>query len=265
MRLADINLAACAALVERGDPDRFLAAMAAPVAQRGALFVLYAANLELARIPWATSEPLIAAMRLQWWRDLAEAAGSGRGDPPAHEVAGPLFALIREAGLPVAAFDRMAAARERDCERAPFADAGAFAAYLDDTAGGLMWLSVRALGGAGLPAGFEAVARDAGWAMGLAAWLRAVPELEARGRVPLVDGRAEAIASLAGEGLARWARARAVRAPRAVVPALRAGWQAPAILRQARAEPGRVAAGALGQSEFARRFGLLRRVALGGW
>ena len=40
-------LAACAALVERADPDRFAATMAAPVAARARLWPLYALNIEV--------------------------------------------------------------------------------------------------------------------------------------------------------------------------------------------------------------------------
>ena len=73
-----MTVAACAGLVERGDPDRFLAVMAAPPAARARLFPLYAFNLEVARAPWVTQEPMIAEMRLQWWRDAVEMlAGDG--------------------------------------------------------------------------------------------------------------------------------------------------------------------------------------------
>ena len=44
-----MSVAACAELVERGDPDRFRAVMAAPVEARAQLFPLYAFNLEVAR------------------------------------------------------------------------------------------------------------------------------------------------------------------------------------------------------------------------
>ena len=132
---------ACAQLVARGDPDRFAAVMAAPVALRARLFVLYAFNLEVARAPWVTREPLIAEMRLQWWRDVvAESA------PRAHEVAGPLFDLIRDAALPVDVLDRLIAARRWDVYAEPFVDAAAFEAYLEDTAAGLMWLAAKACG-----------------------------------------------------------------------------------------------------------------------
>lgn len=248
-----MSIDACAALVERGDPDRFAAVMAAPVAARGRLFVLYAFNLEVARAPWVTKEPMIAEMRLQWWRDVVAEAAAGR-PARAHEVAGPLAALLREAGLPVEVMDRLVEARRWDVYREGFEDAAAFDAYLEDTGAGLMWLAGRALGGTE-----EAALRGLGWAAGLAAFLRAVPELEARGRVPLVDGRPEAVAALARQGLARIAAAReGLRRAGPARAATIAGWQAEGLLRLAAAEPARVAEGRLELSEFARRWGLLK-------
>lgn len=247
----------CAALLERGDPDRFAALRAAAPASRPALAVLWAFNLELARAPWAATEPMIAEMRLQWWADVvAEPA------PRAHEVAGPLHGLIAARGLPVTLMQGMAEARRWDVWRDPFADRAAFDAYLDQTAGALCVLSVMALGGSDGPA-----ARDYGRAAGLAAFLCAVPELEARGRVPLVDGRAQAVRALAEEGLDRLAAARAARAT--IAPqardALLPGWQTGALLAQAARDPAAVAEGRLGLSEFRRRGGLLWQSLSGRW
>ncbi|MGL4242615.1 MAG: squalene/phytoene synthase family protein, partial [Beijerinckiaceae bacterium] len=157
-----MSIAACASLVERGDPDRFAAVMAAPVACRAQLFPLYAFNLEVARAPWVTEEPMIAEMRLQWWRDVLENAASGAAR--AHEVAGPLHYLIRDFGLPVDVMDRLIAARHWDVGRDGFADAGALAAYIEDTGAGLIWLAARALGA---PERAEVAVRAYGWATGL--------------------------------------------------------------------------------------------------
>jgi len=249
----DDALTACAALVERGDPDRFLAAMAAPVAQRAPLLVLAAFNLELARAPWVTREPLIARMRLQFWRDVLDG-----DDSAAHEVAGPLRALIAARALDPALLAAMIDAREAEIgTTAPFADDAALWAYLEDGSGGLLALSVQALGG---PVS-EAV-RGLGSAQGLANYLMAIPALEAAGRHPLPDGRPEAVAALARAGLARIeAAGPEVRGlPKPARPALLAAWRAGALLRQAAARPGDVVAGGLGQSEFARRGSLLWRV-----
>ena len=238
-----MSLEACAEIVQRGDPDRFAAVMAAPTAARARLFPLYAFNLEVARAPWVSKEPMIGEMRLQWWRDVvAEPA------PRAHEVAGPFHALIQEAALPLAVIDRLIEARIHDVYGEPFADGAAFDAYLDDTAGGLMWLAAKACGGTD-----ESAARALGWAMGLANFLRAVPELEARGRQPLPDGRAEAVQALAKDGLQRLATAKG----RVPLAAALAAWQARGLLRQVVANPALVANGAMGLSEFALRGGLL--------
>lgn len=251
-----MSVVACAALVERGDPDRFAALMAAPVAARGPLSVLYAYNLEIARAPWVTKEAMIAEMRLQWWRDIVAEAAAGK-PARAHEVAGPLSALIAEGRLDATLLDRMAEARRWDIYSDPFEDEAALDAYLEDTAAGLTLASAQALG-AGPEA--EAAVRGYGWAMGLANFLRAVPELEARGRIPLLDGRPAAVAALARRGLVRLAQARAARGrvPAHARPALIACHMAGPILSLVAREPQRVAEGTVELSEFARRWGLLR-------
>lgn len=246
-----MTLEACARLVERGDPDRFLAVMAAPVWARELLLPLYAFNLEVARAPWVSKEGLIAEMRLQWWRDVvAEPA------PRAHEVAGPLQALIRDAGLPVGVLDRLIAARRWDCWAEPFEGEAALVDYLEDTGAGLMWLAARALGA---PDGAEAAVRAYGRAAAAASYLRAVPELETRGRQPLPAGVTGP--RLAAMGLGWLAEARSARkaVPRGVAPALLAGWQAGGLL-------GRAAAGEpVEMSEFGRRGRLLWQALTGWW
>ena len=248
-----MTLDACAALVQRGDPDRFLAVMAAPLHARAQLFPLYAFNLEVARGPWVTEEPLIAEMRLQWWRDVVENAASGAAR--AHEVAGPLHTLIRDFGLPVAVLDRLIAARRWDIHKEPHES---LEDYLEDTGAGLMWLAARALGA---PDTAEETVRAYGWASAVAGYLRAAPELQARGRQPLPDG--VNAAGLAHQGLKKLALARAGRktVPKAAAPALLAGWQAEGLLRQAVGER----SSSLQLTEFQRRGRLLWQAFSGRW
>jgi 15-cis-phytoene synthase len=125
-----------------------------------------------------------------------------------------------------------------------------------------MWLAARALGA---PEGAEAAVRAYGWAAGMAGFFVAVPELAARGRVPLPEG--VAVRDLAAARLERLAAARAARktVPKGVAPALLAGWQTEGILRQIVADPDAVAEGRLALSEFARRGGLLWQAFTGRW
>jgi len=256
-----MTLDACAALVARGDPDRFRATMAAPVAARAVLLPIYAFNLEVARAPFVSGEPLIGQMRLQFWRDVL--GEIGRGAPPrAHEVVAPLAEVAGAGRLPLDVLDALVEAHAVHATRAGFADDAAFEAFLEATGAGLMWACAAALG---TPGAAEGRVRAAGRAAGLAGYLRAIPALEARGLRPLPDGRPEAVRALARRELARLAAARRGAMPAAARPALLAGWRTRATLVRAAADPGRVARGTLDESEMARRGALLWRALTGGW
>jgi len=250
-----------AARVERGDPERWRTAMAAPTAARPGLLALYAFNLEIARAPWMASEPMLAQIRLRWWLDALDEIYAGL-PPRRHEVVEPLAGLIRDADLPRRLFDEMIAARVLDAEPGPLPDRAAVDLYLDHTAGHLMELAARHLGagGAALP-----VVRDFARGAGTAALLRALPDLRARGRDPLPPDTA--VDALARDGLAALARARARRdrVPPAAAPALLTGWQAARVLGRAAADPGAVRPGALEVSPARARAGLLWRALAGRW
>ena len=160
---------AIAALVRRHDPDRFLTALFAPPDRRSALLTLYAFNHELARAREVASEPPLALIRLQWWREVVE------GEPRRHEVAAPLA-------------DAIAAGRLRPADLLPIIDAREAEAYGDfqTLADWRAW----ALAGAGGLAVAAAAALDApnpdalrpfGAAYGIAGLLRATGLLAAQG------------------------------------------------------------------------------------
>jgi phytoene synthase len=245
-----MTIDACASLVERGDPDRFAAVMAAPPAVRARLWPLYAFNLEVARAPWVTQQPLIAEMRLQFWRDILEAE-----KPRAHEVAGPLHALLQETPGLAPLLDRMILARGHDVSRQPFASDTAFDAYIEATSATLMWAAALVLGAEPeAETGFRAL----GWAAGLANFLRAVPALVAHNLTPLVNPEPKAVRTLAAEGMNHLAIARQQRSHFGrAAPAALAGWTAGPLLHQAFANPTRVAEGTLALSEFRKRGGLV--------
>lgn len=136
-------LAACEETVRARDPDRYVAALFAPSERRPLLFALYAFNHELARIGETVKEPMLADIRLEWWREAVEGARDGR--PRDHDVARALAELFARSGPPLELFETMIAARRRDVEAQPFADLAALEAYADATAGNLMRIAARLL------------------------------------------------------------------------------------------------------------------------
>ena len=167
------------AIVRRHDRDRYQTALFAPADRREALFALYAFNYEVARVREAVTTPMLGQIRLQWWREVIEAAYAGR---PArrHEVVQPLVAAIREFGLSRAHFDRIIDTRERDLDDTPPADLAALIDYAEGTSSALLFLALEALGAAE-PVAVEA-AREVGIAYALAGLLRAMPFHAASGR-----------------------------------------------------------------------------------
>jgi phytoene/squalene synthetase len=80
--------------VRAADRDRFLAALFAPEPQRRDLLALLAFDHELARTRTVTREPMMARIRLQWWREaVTEAAGSGA--PRAQPIVESLSETVR--------------------------------------------------------------------------------------------------------------------------------------------------------------------------
>ncbi|PYG29876.1 squalene/phytoene synthase family protein [Pelagimonas varians] len=249
------DLVACASLVQKGDADRFAAAMAVPVSARAVLFPIYAFNIEVSRAAWASKEPIIAQMRLQWWLDTLDEIEAG-GMVRRHEVVTPLALVLQ--GQDLRRLRDLTRARELDLEKAPFADADALDSYLDQTAG---FLAVQAADALGAPKAVFPEIMYWGRAAGFVRYLQAVPELETRGKLPLPDGRPEALVAMATAQLDSLAKHRSLRRlKRAMGPAgaaVQEFWQAKPLLQQIVRDPNCVAEGRLQLSEFSRHWRLL--------
>lgn len=213
-------------MLRQHDPDRFGALLTAAPQKRAALVTLYALNLEIARAPFQSAEPMLAEMRLQWWIDRLTGMGTGTA-PPLHDVLSPLW---DEWGSDAGALTVLAEARRRDCERIPFKRSEHVIDYITASAGGLMWHAARRLGATEEQ---RAVIADQALGAGMAAWLRALPELRQLG-LGLADERSEELSGLAVCGLKAMRRAASDRrrVPRAVAAALYAGPRAAHFLDQ---------------------------------
>jgi phytoene synthase len=163
----DDALNICAAHVRRADPDRYFTALFAPAERRPFLLALYAFNHEIARIGESVSEPMLGAIRLEWWRETVQSAMEGA--PRNHDVARALAAGFADHPLPLDLFEALLTARAFDSAGEQFADLAALETYVDATSGNLMRLAARLLGAD------DSAVGAAGLAYGLTGLLRAVP------------------------------------------------------------------------------------------
>jgi len=102
-------------LVRSADRDRFLAALFAPEPARTDLLALLAFDHELARTRLVTREPMLARIRLQWWREaVAEAAGTAK--PRAQPIVESLSEMVRRRALAPERLTALIDAREEEVE-----------------------------------------------------------------------------------------------------------------------------------------------------
>jgi len=235
-----------AALVRQLDPDLFHCALFAPEPARERLMVLYAFDIELSRAAARSAEPMIARMRLQWWRDLLAGIAAGEA-PRKHEVAEPLHGLLSAHALPEGDLVALIDAREVELE-GPL-DEPRFADWLDGRFSALTRLAAHLL--AGENAAAHNAASAVGHVVGLAFTLRnaaamaadnlyLLPGLEPQDRAELARGRTSGPVRatahrLAGRALAQLtvARAKGRDVPRTAVPALLPVWRAERVLKRA--------------------------------
>ena len=193
-----------------GEPDRYLAALLAPRAERADLLALAAFAAELARVASAVRrEPAMAAMRWQWWREaIALSAGTQTGHPIADQVR----ALKSRQGIAPAALIGLVDAHAHDLEPQPFADDAELDRYLVATEGVVFQLSAQILGLTG-SGSVPAWCQWAGRAYGMARLLFGFRAQLARGRCQIPRARlaAAGLVQLLGE-LGRQAQASLERA-----------------------------------------------------
>lgn len=126
------------------DPDRLRAAKLAAPAEREALEVLYAFHYELAKIPELVSEPMIGAIRYQWWRDCVDEIYTGR-PVRKHEISTPLALLLTERDVPRFWVDALIDGRERDLDPRPFSNIDEAESYAQQTSGQLLQIASHML------------------------------------------------------------------------------------------------------------------------
>lgn len=167
--------------------DRYLAALLAPAAARDDLIALAAFAGEIQRIPASVSEPMAAAIRLQWWRDaIAAPAGTvATGHPIAdavrHAIRKHALALDRITGF----IDAIADTLTDD----PVPDDTALAAFLGESEAALFELALAILDGPGAASRHASLVAAAGRACGLTRLIAELPAHVAESRLLLPRSR----------------------------------------------------------------------------
>ena len=112
-------------LVRQRDPARYTCSLFAPADKRQQLFGLIAFHHELAQAVDRVSEPMLAHIRLAWWREvLTEIAG---GECRRHDVVESLAALLKaNSGVASSALSAMIDARGDEVEATQPADIEAY-------------------------------------------------------------------------------------------------------------------------------------------
>jgi len=176
------------AAVRAADPDRWLASrFIADPAQRADVIVLYAFDNELRRIPQLATEPLMAEIRLTWWREGLQAIAAGRA-PPAHPVLIALAGVVSRDGLATTPLEAMVEARLAALDGVRLDDPVAVERHVAGTTGAVMTLAAALLS-PGEATSLHSLA-EAWWVAEQARDGAADPDLIAQGRAGLAASRA---------------------------------------------------------------------------
>lgn len=163
--------------------DRYLAALLAPPPARQALFAIAAFGGEIGRIPVTVSEPMIGAIRLQWWRDAIEGMRVS-GTRTGHPIADAIREAVRLHDLPTAPLIGFIDQCESGLDSFPPADDEALTLHMMKTEGALLELAAHVLGGPAAVERARPLAAPA-QALGLTRLLVEFPALTAEGRTLL--------------------------------------------------------------------------------
>ena len=101
--------------VRAADRDRFLAALFAPEPARRGLLALLAFDHELARTPAVTREPMLARIRLEWWREAVTEAAEA-ATPRAQPIVESLGEIARRHNLTAKGLTALVDAREEEID-----------------------------------------------------------------------------------------------------------------------------------------------------
>lgn len=240
-----MSLNNCIDIVSKYDPDKFLALMAANNVFRRVAFPIYAFNAEVSRVPWITSESLIAEMRLMWWQELLEAIEAGKAIPE-HPISDNLSQNLNEKKFAIKLLKKTITARRWDIYSESHETNDDLWQYVEHTSSNLLAACSH----------IDESIISFGRGIGMASYLMAVPNLLQAGKKPLPDLSEEGVHYLAEEALNEIQRTKCMDLNKRLSPIFRIGWTAPIILQKIINNPKALLNGTVQLSEFRKKIRL---------
>lgn len=168
------SFAYCADQLRETDRDRYLATLFASAEKREALFALYAFDSEIARVRDLARELLPGEIRLQWWREVL--SGERAGEAAANPIAAAVTEILERFDFVREPLVHLIEAHRFDVHNEPIESVEVLQTYAERTAGTIVDLAVRLLGGR-----IEStVAHESGSALTIADLLSQFPRHAAR-------------------------------------------------------------------------------------
>ncbi len=172
----------CMNELRKHDRDRYVTLLFAPDASRGELAALYNFNLEISRIPYLTKEPMLAEIRLQWWRDAV--AHLFDGEPEHHPVFDVLAPAMARRKFSRIFFENLIDCRQREIKGNGFESLDRLERYAEGCSASLLILALEALG-VGEDEAARRAAMNVGTAWALVTMVRSQPRMSQYRKVNL--------------------------------------------------------------------------------
>ena len=169
----------CYQIVRKSDPDRYWLCLTAPRFKQPILMALCAFNVELSRVGELTKDPLLAQIRLQWWRDWIDQISNSSLRGAVSYI--PISWLLTQTSLQADHLKTLIEGREHEID-GPIKDYNQFLLYLDQTSGHLSMVIAQELYPNPLSLMMGQCAKLIGIAWGILGVIRAIPFQASAGR-----------------------------------------------------------------------------------
>jgi phytoene synthase len=173
----------CESEVREFARDRYLATLFAPAERRADLHALYAFDIEIARIPLLTHEPMAGEVRLQWWREALQ--GEREEEARANPVTAALSTMLaRSPNVERAPLIAMLDARTADLYGDATETVAALAERAEAISGAVIRAAIQILS-PDAPSRAMELSQPAGFVLGVSEIIRNVARDASRGKVHL--------------------------------------------------------------------------------